>query len=453
MVKPTYNMRTFYTLILSQTFSLIGSRISGLAISMWVFGETGNATPLTLVAFFQVLPTVLASTLSGLLADRWNRRYVMALADAGQALGTVLLLISFSSGNFQLWHLYAVALFQSLFGVFQGPAFQASVTLLVPDEHRDRANAIQQITGPAAGIIAPAVAGFIYALIGITGAIVIDLLTFLVAVSVVLVIHIPQPEQSNEGRALKSSLWKEALGGLYFLLGRRALFFNFLYISIVNFLVAGAMALTTPYILARTNSQTTLGLVLAVFNISAIAGAVIMGVWGGTRPRIHTIMLGIIIGGTFLTLVGMSQTGLALGITMFCFMFPLPFVNASFMSLMQAKIPSDVQGRVFALGDQLSMMMLPLAYLLIGPLADNVFEPAVNQPGWEAVAPLVGSGSGAGMGLILLVAGALTAIFSLIVYTLPAVRHLEAALPDYNVSVTASDTAEISSEAADLAAV
>jgi MFS family permease len=150
-MKPTYNMRTFYTLILTQTFSLIGSRISSLAIGMWVFAQTGNATPLTLVAFFQVLPTVLASMLSGVLADRWNRRYVMAFSDAGQAIGTVLLLISFSTGSFQLWHLYAVSLLQAVFGVFQGPAFQASVTLLVPDEHRDRANAIQQVSGPAAG--------------------------------------------------------------------------------------------------------------------------------------------------------------------------------------------------------------------------------------------------------------------------------------------------------------
>jgi len=452
-MKPTYNMRTFYTLILSQTFSLIGSRISGLAISMWVFSQTGDATPLTLVAFFHILPTVLASTLSGLLADRWNRRYVMALADAGQAVGTVLLLISFSSGNFQLWHLYAVALIQSIFGVFQGPAFQASVTLLVPDDQRDRANAIQQISSPAAGIIAPALAGFIYALIGITGAIVVDLVTFLVAVSVVLVVPIPQPEQSAEGRQLKTSLWKEALGGLYFLLERRALFFNFLYISIVNFLVAGAMALGTPYILARTGSQTTLGLVLAAFNISAIGGAIVMGAWGGTRPRIHTIMIGIILGGTFLALVGLAQTGWALGIAMFCFMFPLPFVNASFMSLMQAKVPADVQGRVFALGDQLSMLLLPLSYLLIGPLADNVFEPAVGQPGWEVVAPLVGTGTGAGMGLILFLAGALTAIISLIVYAVPAIRHMEATLPDYNSAVTPPESADTPAETADLAAV
>jgi MFS family permease len=452
-MKPTYNMRTFYTLILSQTFSMIGSRISGLAIGMWVFSQTGNATPLALVAFFQAIPTVLASTISGVLADRWNRRYVMALADVGQAIGTVLLLISFSSGNFQLWHLYVVTLIQSVFGVFQGPAFQASVTLLVPSEHRDRANAIQQISGPAAGIVAPALAGVIYTLVGITGSIVVDLFTFLVAVAVVLLVHIPQPEQTAEGAALKGSFWKDVMGGFHFLSERRGLLFNVLYVSIVNFLVAGAMALSTPYILARTHSETTLGAVLAAFNISAICGAIVMGIWGGTRPRIHTIMPGIVLGGIFLAVVGISQTGLMLGIALFCFMFPLPAVNASFMSMMQAKVPPDVQGRVFAVGDTISMMLLPLAYLVVGPLADNVFEPAVGQPGWEIFAPLVGNEAGAGMGLILFLAGTLTAIISLIVYAIPATRHIEANLPDYNPAAIGSEPTKISDEAVDLAVV
>ncbi|MDP0941693.1 MFS transporter, partial [Klebsiella quasipneumoniae] len=63
---------------------MIGSRISSLAIGIHVFNDTGNATPLALVAFFALLPMVLMSGLAGVLADRWNRRYVMALADAGQ---------------------------------------------------------------------------------------------------------------------------------------------------------------------------------------------------------------------------------------------------------------------------------------------------------------------------------------------------------------------------------
>src|SRR5690606_13882355 len=140
LMNKQHNLRTFYTLILTQVFSLIGSQISGFAISIWVYQQTGDATPLALVSFFFIVPQVLAAGLSGVLADRWDRRYVMMLADTGQAVGTVLLLISFASGQFQLWHLYAVTFLQSLFNIFQGPSFQASVTMLVPDEQRDRAN-------------------------------------------------------------------------------------------------------------------------------------------------------------------------------------------------------------------------------------------------------------------------------------------------------------------------
>lgn len=77
------------------------------------------------------------------------------------------------------------------------------------------------------------------------------------------------------------------------------------------------------------------------------------------------------------------------------------------------------------------MMMLPLAFLLAGPLADNVFEPAVGQAGWEQVAPLVGNGVGAGIGLMLLIAGMGNAFLTLLVYLLPAIRRIEADLPDY----------------------
>jgi hypothetical protein len=112
-------------------------------------------------------------------------------------------------------------------------------------------------------------------------------------------------------------------------------------------------------------------------------------------------------------------------------MFPLPLSNAASMSMLQAKVAPDVQGRVFAALGQMSMAMLPFAFLLAGPLADNVFEPAVGQPGWETFAPLVGSSVGSGMGLLLVFGGVLTAILTLAVYSIPAVRHLERDLPDY----------------------
>lgn len=438
------HMRTFYTLVLTQTFSQIGSRISSLALSIWIFAQTGNATPLALVAFFLTIPSVFASTISGVLADRWDRRLVIVLADTGQAAGTLLLLLLFLAGDLQLWHLYLVTLIQAIFGVFQRPAFKASITMLVDEKHRDRANAIQQITGPAAGLITPVIAGSLYTLVGLTGTILIDLFTFVIAIIVIYLIRIPRPRSTAEGRAASGSVWQEALAGLRFLWQRRTLFFLECHMALVNFLLGGAGALVLAYLLARTENKVILGVLLGVMNLGAVVGGLVMGAWGGTRPRIHTVMPGIIFIGVFMALIGIAQTSWLIGLVLFGLMIPVTLANAAYTSIIQAKVPPDMQGRVFALLEQISLLLLPIAQLGVGPLADNVFEPAVGQPGWEMVAPLVGNHFGSGMALIMVIAGSIAAVTSLLVYALPAVRHLEANLPDYEA--VAADEAQPVSE-------
>src|SRR5690242_9057089 len=123
MMKGIYGgereMRTFYTLVLTQTLSMLGSQISGLAIGIHLYNTTGNATPLTLVALFGLLPQVFAAGVAGVAADRYDRRLIMALSDFGQAVTTVFLLVSFLSGGFQVEHLYLAVLIRQIFGVFQ----------------------------------------------------------------------------------------------------------------------------------------------------------------------------------------------------------------------------------------------------------------------------------------------------------------------------------------------
>jgi MFS family permease len=106
---PRSKLLTFYTLLVTQSLSLIGSRMTAVAIGIWIFNETGQTAPLLLTSFFTELPGMLGGSLAGVLVDRWNRKLVLILADAGQGIGSLLLLVSFQSGAFQLWHLYAVA--------------------------------------------------------------------------------------------------------------------------------------------------------------------------------------------------------------------------------------------------------------------------------------------------------------------------------------------------------
>jgi len=355
----------------------------------------------------------------------------MAVSDAGQAVASTLLLVAFLSGGFRLWHLYATTFLGAAFGIFQKPAFGASVTMLVPDCQRDRANAIRQINGPLGSLIAPAIIGAIYKWVGVTGAIAIDLATFCVAVAVVLTVRIPRPEKGAEGARMRGVAWSEMLGGVRYLWERSALFTFTLYTAAIMFLLGGLSALGTPYILARTGSATTLGILTSVTYAGGIAGGVVLSVWGGTRPRVHTIIPAIMAFGAFVVLNGTARTALVLGVFGFCGFAATPFILAPTQSLLQAKVAPDIQGRVFGAVDQLVTLITVGTYLVVGPLADRVFDPAVKQAGWAAFAPLVGRGSGAGIGLMYAIGGTLTILISLAVYVLPAIRHMEENLPDY----------------------
>lgn len=429
------NLRTFYTIIITQTLSMIGSRMTGLAIAIYVFQDTGDVTPLGLISFFMVIPQVVGSGLAGVMADRRDRRQVMIFSDFGQALATIALIILFATDALQIWHVYIITLIQATFGVFQWPALQASITMLVPDEQRDRANAIMQISGPAAGIVGPVLAGILFAIINVEGVMLVDLVTFMIAVGVIAAIHIPRPEQTDEGRAAKGSVWQESNAGLRWMWKARPIFYVALASMFINFVISIAMTMNTPYILTLTdNNKPLLGLLLSISSVGGIAGGIIIGVWGGTRPRMKMIVWGLASLGLSLTAYGISRSPLTLGLSMFLFILPLPIINAGAMSIFQAKIPPDLQGRVFAALQQMSILISPIAFLIAGPLADFVFEPAVNTSGWRLFAPLLGDKAGSGMGLLIVVCGILLTINGIILFYVRQIRDLEAILPDYENS-------------------
>ena len=114
-----HHLRTFYLLTVTQVLSIIGSIMTHTAVGIRVFSDTGMSTPLLTASFFSALPLMVGGLFAGALADRWNRRRVLIASDAVQAIGTLLLLFSFASGRFQLWHLYAVSF-------FAGPAGHAA---------------------------------------------------------------------------------------------------------------------------------------------------------------------------------------------------------------------------------------------------------------------------------------------------------------------------------------
>ncbi|MBP8948944.1 MAG: hypothetical protein KBG73_08885, partial [Candidatus Promineofilum sp.] len=122
----------------------------------------------------------------------------------------------------------------------------------------------------------------------------------------------------------------------------------------------------------------------------------------------------------------------------------IPIINGSNQAIWQSKVPPAVQGRVFATRRMIAQFSFPIAVLFAGPLADRVFEPAMQGNGAAAAlfGPLVGTGPGAGMGLMVALSGVFGAVVGLAGYLVPAVRHAETILPDFDAVAPPASGAE-----------
>ena len=425
------NMQAFYVLVVTQTLSLIGSRLTSVGMGIWIFQSTGNTTPLLLTAFFNELPGMLAGSFAGVFVDRWDRRKVLILADTGQAVGSILLLASLLSGQFQVWHLYFVSLLQGSFAIFQQPAEDASITMLVNENHRDRANAIRQMAFPLAGVVATALAGILYVWVGISGLITIDLVTFFLAVIGVLVIHIPRPIASVDDATQSGKGWQEWLAGFRFLRKNRILLIFLLYLAVINFLLNGPLGLDIPYLLLRTGDEKLASGLLALMSLGAFAGAGLVAIRGKIHRRVMGILLGCLLTGSMFLVFGTTRQAWLLGASLFLLMLPLPIGNTLIISLLQSKTPPDLQGRIFSIFSQMGYIGSTASFFLTGRLVDNWLEPAVGGTGWLIWSKLVGNEPGAGIGLVLFVTGLVILFLTIGMMLVRPIRNLEKNLPDY----------------------
>lgn len=438
-------MRGFVIVWFGQVVSLVGSAMSGFALAIWAYQESGTATALALVAFFAFAPTVIFSPIAGALVDRWNRKLVMMLSDLGAGIASILIFGLYATGNLEIWHLYIAWAFASIFQAFQWPAYSAALTMMVPKEQLGRANGMLAVAETGSGILAPILAGLLFGIIGVSGVLLFDIVSCIFAILMLLLVRIPQPPETEEGRAGRGSLRQESAYGFRYILARRSLLGLQLTFLMNNLTATAAAVLLQPMVLARTgNDAQTLGLVLAAGSVGGLIGGLLMSTWGGPRRRVHGVLLGMAASG----LVGEMVLGVgqALPIWMigaFGAAFFVPILNGSNQAIWQAKVAPDVQGRVFSARRLIAQISAPVAMLGSGPLADVVLEPAMRPGGNLAgtLGPIFGTGPGAGMGVLIACFGFLGVLVGLGAYLFPAIRNAETILPDYEFPISQSNPA------------
>lgn len=425
---------TSYALLFTQGISLIGSRMTGIAIGIWLFQTTGKTTYLLLVPFFNEIPTLFIGNIGGVFIDRWQKKTSLVIGDAGQAIGSLLLLISIALKFFSPWILYSIVVFQGIFSMLQGAAADSTITLIVTESNRERINAIKEMLFPASGVIAPMIVALIYPLLGIEGVIGIDLITFLIAIVVLVKLKIPSLKRNDAVQQPINSWQSDLKMGYRFLKHHKLLFGLILYFSFINFMLNGPLELVIPYVLQITGNETVVSVMLSMMSIGTFCGAMLIAIWGRRYSKIYIILGAMFINAIMLIAFGMMRTPLTLGITLFLLMMPLPIVNALFKSILQVKVPAKLQGRVFSISYQIAYGSAPLSFLLVGPLVDNILEPKMKIGGWPWLADIFGHIEGAGMGLALSCTGIIIAAVTMVLSFCGEFRDLESKLPSYKYS-------------------
>jgi DHA3 family macrolide efflux protein-like MFS transporter len=429
-------MRGFTAVWAGQLVSLLGTSMTNFAVIIWAWEKTGVATALALVGFSFVAPYILMSPFAGALVDRWNRKLVMMLSDLAAGLSTLAVLLLFTTGMLEIWHLYVTTAFAGAFQAFQFPAFSAAVTLMLDKEQYARANGMMSLANSASNIFAPVAAGILLPIVGIGGIMTFDVLSFVVAIGTLMVIHVPQPSGPAVIEEKKRSFLEDSMFGFRYILSRRSLLGLQLIFFVANFTGSISFSLLAPMILSRTgNGSLILGSVQSAFGVGGVVGGLIMSAWGGPKRRVNGLLLGLTTSSLLGTVVmGLGRSAPFWIAAAFMFMFVNPITNGCSQSIWQSKVPPELQGRVFSTRALIAQASQPIAMFIAGPIADRLMEPAMMPGG--ALAPvfgwLVGTGPGAGMALIFLAAGLIGSSTSLGGYAFDAVRNVEDIIPDHD---------------------
>jgi DHA3 family macrolide efflux protein-like MFS transporter len=445
-----------FTLVwLGQMVSVLASNMTGFALTIWMFQETRSATAMGLMQACFIAPFLLISPFAGAMVDRYDRKLMMMVSDLVAVAATLAILILQATGLLQFWHLYVIVVVEGLGSAFQWPAYLAAISLMVPKEQYGRANGMLSLIDSGPGVFAPILAGALLPLIGLTGILLIDVATFLLAIAALLLVTVPQPETTAEGEAGKGSLLHEAVYGFKYIFARRpllALLLTILLLNLVQGLSGGS--LMAPMILSRTgDNSVSLGAVESAWAIGGVLGGLLMSAWGGPKRRIRGMLLGWVV----FTLFGQVLLGLGRGLTTW-----IPTVAIAAMSfpvsqgcsnaIWQAKVAPDLQGRVFSARRFIAWFVDPIAPVMAGVLADFVTEPAMQSQSWlsDTLGWLLGTGPGSGMALQFVISGVGWLVIIAVASFIPVIRDVEDLLPDHEQS---PQVVEAPAELADSAAL
>ena len=391
-----------YLLWFGQTLSWTGSAMSFFAIGVWIFETTGRASALSTILFTVGIVGVLTGPFGGVLADRFPRKQLIISFDL--VIAFLMFMIGYFAINDQLTLVLLIP-FALAFGIFEiahWTTWSAFLGDVVKKQHVTKISALFESAEAFAVLLGPIGGALIYSYFGLTGVILVDLITCLFGI--LTVAFFKDKKIINKGKLSFKNVYTDLVEAYVWLKNQKGLLALVSILSISNFLWGFTTVLLPPMVLTFSDAK-GLGIIESSIGLAFLIGSIIslrysdylqgniklaiqcglLGgislIFGSLRPSIFLLCIYGVISGVSGTVQYTISSGAWLAIT-----------------------DTAIRGRALALRGTIAQSLRPIGVLIAGPFGDYL-ELSFYPNNIDLLKPIVGSGPGRGYALLFLIVG------------------------------------------------
>ncbi len=431
-------MRTFHLLVANTLVANVTNNFLWFALTFWVYLETRSVLATAVIGGGYMLLIAISAMFFGTFVDRHLRKTSMLLSSAlslsAFALAGLVFVVAPDSALRDLsqpflWAFIALVLGGAIAGNLRSVALSTTVTLLVPEEGRDRANGLVGTANGVAFALTSVFSGLAVGQLGMGACVLIAVVVTALATVHLMTIHIeeeaPKPSADSPSMIdIKGAI--RAVGLVPGLLGL------LLFSMFNNFLGGVFMSLMDPYGLTLMSVEAW-GFLIAFTSLGFIVGGIVVARRGlGVNP-VRTLLLANVVMWSVTIVFPIRSEIVPLAIGFFIYLFLAPVAEASEQTVIQKVVPFAEQGRVFGFAQTLETAAAPITAFLIGPIAQFWVIPSMTDGALaNSIGSWFGTGPDRGMALIFIVAGIIGLIVTLLAlrsgpYRTLSSRYAEAA--------------------------
>ena len=404
-------MRTFHLLVGNTLVASVVNNFLWFALTFWVYLETKSVLATAIIGGGYMLLVSISGMFFGTFVDRQRRKTSMLLSSlislVAFALAGLVYLVAQGPALRDLahpafWALVVLVLAGAIAGNLRAVALSTTVTLLVPEDRRDKANGLVGTANGVAFAITSVFSGLGIGLLGMGWCLAIAVVLTAAVALHLWTIHIEEttPERAHGAPTMIDV--KGALRAVRLVPGLIALL---LFSTFNNFLGGVFMSLMDPYGLTLMSVEAW-GILIAFTSFGFIVGGILVARRGlGVNP-VRTLLLANLIMWTVTIVFPIRSEILPLAIGFFIYLVVAPIAESSEQTVIQKVVPFQQQGRVFGFAQSLETAASPVTAFLIGPIAQFWVLPSMTNGALaDAIGPWFGTGPDRGMALIFIIAG------------------------------------------------